>query len=230
MAVRTVNDTLEDWTFRDAPGFECAEGRFVSLNPVNWEADGAALFAVTGGAENADLWRYIPIGPFDDADAMSATFRFVAGQQNWVTYVIRSLDGAVLGMASYMRNRPEHGSTEVGCIVFSKKLQRTLAATEAMYLMARHVFDDLGYRRYEWKCNDANDASKRAALRLGFVPEGVFRQDMVMKCENRDTAWFSMLDKEWPRAKAAFEAWLDPANFDTEGVQRRSLAEIREAV
>ena len=133
----------------------------------------------------------------------------------------------MLGMASYMRIRPEHGSAEVGFVCFSKAMQRTPAATEAMYLMARHLFDDLGYRRYEWKCDNANEKSRRAAERLGFAFEGVFRQDMVMKGRNRDTAWYSMLDTEWPAAKAAFEAWLAPENFDGEGRQRNKLADIR---
>jgi RimJ/RimL family protein N-acetyltransferase len=118
---------------------------------------------------------------------------------------------------------PAHGVIEVGNIMLSPALQRTTAATEAMYLMARHVFEDLGYRRYEWKCNALNEPSRRAALRYGFSFEGIFRQHMVIKDRNRDTAWFSMLDHEWPARKRAFEAWLDPANFDAEGRQRASL-------
>jgi RimJ/RimL family protein N-acetyltransferase len=127
------------------------------------------------------------------------------------------------GWASYMRIKPLQGVIEVGNVMFSPALQRTAAATEAMYLMASHVFDHLGYRRYEWKCNAENLPSRRAAQRLGFTFEGIFRQHMVVKGRNRDTAWFSMLDHEWPARKRAFEAWLDPANFDMEGKQRRSL-------
>jgi RimJ/RimL family protein N-acetyltransferase len=127
------------------------------------------------------------------------------------------------GYASYMRIDPAHGVVEVGNILLSPSLQRTTAATEAMYLMARHVFDDLGYRRYEWKCNAENQPSRRAALRLGFKFEGIFRQHMVIKDRNRDTAWFAMLDREWPERKRAFEAWLDPENFDARGVQKTSL-------
>ena len=122
-----------------------------------------------------------------------------------------------------MRIEPAHGVVEVGNILLAPRLQRTTAATEAMYLMARHVFDTLGYRRYEWKCNAENAPSRRAALRLGFSFEGIFRQHMVIKDRNRDTAWFAMLDCEWPARKRAFEAWLDPANFDAEGVQRSRL-------
>ena len=221
---------LRNWTPRPAPELQSAQGRFVRIDPVRWTDDAGDLFAAIGGRENAGLWRYIPIGPFGDAAVMSETLAGVAREDFWKTHVIRDVrTGAVLGMASYMRIRPEAGSVEIGCIVYSKALQRTPAATEAMYLMARHVFE-LGYRRYEWKCNNANSASKRAAERLGFVFEGVFRQDMVMKGENRDTAWFSIIDTEWPKTKAAFEAWLAPENFDADGAQRASLANIRAAI
>ena len=134
--------------------------------------------------------------------------------------------GAAAGYASYMRMEPAHGVVEVGNILLAPALQRTTAATEAMVLMASHVFDDLGYRRYEWKCNAANEPSRRAALRLGFTFEGIFRQHMVVKGQNRDTAWFAMLDSEWPARKRAFQAWLDPANFDSAGRQLRSLASL----
>ena len=148
-----------------------------------------ALFAAIGGPENDSLWEYIPLGPFHSAADLAEAMGMAAAAFGWVTHLIRDREsGAVMGMASYMRIRPEHGSAEVGCIVYSRKLQRTAAATEAMYLMMRHVFDDFGYRRYEWKCNNANAASKRAAERLGFTYEGTFRQDMVMKGANRDTA------------------------------------------
>ena len=123
-----------------------------------------------------------------------------------------------------MRIKPAHGVVEVGNVLFSPSLQRTAAATEAMYLMASHVFDHLGYRRYEWKCNALNLASRRAAERLGFTFEGIFRQHMVVKGQSRDTAWFAMLDHEWPDRKQAFEAWLDPENFDAEGHQITSLS------
>jgi len=134
--------------------------------------------------------------------------------------------GLAAGHASYMRIEPAHGVIEVGNVLFAPALQRTRAATEAMYLMARHVFEDLGYRRYEWKCNALNEPSRSAALRLGFTFEGIFRQHMVAKDRNRDTAWFSMLDHEWPARKRSFEEWLDPVNFEANGVQRQSLAEI----
>ena len=130
---------------------------------------------------------------------------------------------APAGYACFMRIEPAHRCIEVGSILFAPSLQRTRGATEAMYLMARHVFEDLGYRRYEWKCNTLNEPSRRAALRLGFTFEGVFRQHMIVKGRNRDTAWYSMLDHEWPARKAAFERWLDPGNFDDQGRQKSPL-------
>ena len=127
-----------------------------------------------------------------------------------------------------MRIEPAHGVAEVGNILLAPSLQQTTAATEAMYLMARHVFEDLGYRRYEWKCNAKNEPSRRAALRLGFTYEGIFRQHMVVKGQSRDTAWYSILDSEWPARKKAFEGWLEPANFDSAGQQRKSLGKLQE--
>ena len=131
------------------------------------------------------------------------------------------------GVASYLRIAPEHGVIEIGHIWFGAALQRTPAATEAIYLLARHAFDELGYRRLEWKTDARNERSRRAADRFGFQFEGIFRQHMVVKDQNRDTAWYALLDHEWPKARRAFEAWLDPANFDSAGRQRRALAELR---
>lgn len=219
---------LSNWRWRSPPDLKPTAGRYIKTQPARFPDAAAELFSVLGGAENDDLWTYIPIGPFENAESFGALMKYVGDEGGWQTHLFRdAATNAPLGMASYMRIRPEAGSAEVGCIVFSKKLQRTPAASEAMYLMARHVFDDLGYRRYEWKCDNDNEASKRAALRLGFTFEGVFRQDMVIKGKNRDTAWYSMLDTEWPATKAAFETWLAPENFDREGRQLRGLAEIR---
>jgi len=219
---------LSNWQSRSEPDLKTVEGGSVRIDRAQFSEGNEALFAAIGGPGNDDLWRYIPIGPFDDAQTLGSTIKAVGEHHNWQTHILRAPDtGDVLGMASYMRIRPEAGSAEVGCIVFSKKLKRTSAATEAMYLMAKHIFDDLGYRRYEWKCDNANEASKRAALRLGFTSEGTFRQDMVVKGRNRDTAWYSIADGEWPKVKVAFEAWLAPENFDAEGRQRQSLQDIR---
>ena len=152
------------------------------------------------------------------------------GQARVFFALVPKSSGRAQGYASYMRIDPANGVIEVGNILLAPSLQRTTAATEAMYLMAKHVFEDLGYRRYEWKCNAKNEPSMRAALRLGFTYEGIFRQHMVVKGENRDTAWYSMLDSEWPARKMAFEAWLDPANFDGEGRQQKSLGQLHSSV
>jgi RimJ/RimL family protein N-acetyltransferase len=220
---------MRDWKPCDAPNLPTTRGRFVQIDPLDAERDADELFGALGGADNDDLWRFIPFGPLESADALVTLLSLMIENQDWQTHLFRSAEtGEMLGMSSYMRIRPEAGSAEVGCVMFSKTLQRTPAATEAMFTMARHLFDDLGYRRYEWKCDNENAASKRAAERLGFSPEGVFRQDMVVKGRNRDTAWFSMLDREWPLLRRAFEQWLAPANFDAAGKQHESLSNIRD--
>jgi len=218
-----------DWKPCDPPNMPPTRSRFVAIERLDSDRDGADLFAAIGGDQNDELWRFIPFGPFESADLLMTILVYMSESQGWQTLVFRSCDtGEALGMASYMRIRPEAGSAEVGCVVFSKALQKTPGASEAMFSMARYLFDDLGYRRYEWKCDNANVASRRAATRLGFTPEGIFRQDMVVKGQNRDTAWFSMLDTEWPRIRSAFEQWLAADNFDPAGQQRRALTEIRD--
>ncbi len=147
----------------------------------------------------------------------------MVGDPGWVTYAV-VVSGRATGVLSLMRVDPPHGVVEIGAVVFGTSLVRTVASTEAQRLLMGHVFDDLGYRRLEWKCDALNTPSRVAALRLGYTFEGVFRQAMVTKGRNRDTAWFSVLDGEWPAARARLDAWLDPANFDPAGVQRRRLA------
>jgi RimJ/RimL family protein N-acetyltransferase len=218
-----------DWKPRDAPDFPPASGHFVRVDPLRADRDAEELFGAIAGSENQELWRYIPFGPPESPESLMATLAYGAESQGWQTLVLRGSDsGEMLGMASYMRVRKEAGSAEVGCVVYSKALKRTPAATEAMFFMARHLFDDLGYRRFEWKCDNENAASKSAARRLGFCAEGVFRQDMVVRGQNRDTAWFSMIDSEWPQIRSAFEEWLAESNFDDTGQQRRPLAEFRD--
>jgi RimJ/RimL family protein N-acetyltransferase len=220
---------LTAWVGCDLPAIPKQAGTFVDVREIDLAPDIPTLFDALCGPENVDLWRYIPVGPFASADLLGSTVTNACEHMGWRTVVfLAPASPQILGMASYMRLRPEHGSAEVGCVVFSKALQRTPAATEAMYLMASHLFDDLGYRRYEWKCNNRNDASKTAALRFGFTFEGVFRNDMVVKGDNRDTAWFSMTDAEWPAIKQGFQDWLDPGNFDSDGQQVKSLASLRE--
>ena len=205
------------------------DGRYTSLEPLDATAHSDALFGATRGRGNDDLWRYLADGPFDSADAFRQEIARKAVSADAVFLAI--LDAArarSIGYASYMRIEPAHGVIEVGNVLFSRELQGTTGATEAMYLMARHAFEDLGYRRYEWKCNALNAPSRAAALRLGFTFEGIFRQHMVIKDRNRDTAWFSMIDGEWPGLRAAFDRWLDPSNFDAQGRQRATLRSFRE--
>jgi RimJ/RimL family protein N-acetyltransferase len=195
------------------------------LEPLNAELHAADLWEAVHGDD--EVWAYLADGPYVDEAALR---RAVAAKQLgpgavFFALLIRS-SGCAEGYASYMRMDSANGVIEVGNILMAPSLQRTTAATEAMYLMARHAFEDLGYRRYEWKCNANNAPSRRAALRYGFTFEGIFRQHMVVKGANRDTAWFSMLDSEWPARKAAFEAWLDPANFDANGRQINRLAQL----
>jgi RimJ/RimL family protein N-acetyltransferase len=215
------------WEPARLPGRRVLEGETIRLEPIDLERHAHGLYAAQHGARA--LWKYLPDGPFRSEDEFRAWLaRCDASDDPLYFAIVDRESGRPLGMASYLRMTPAHGVIEVGYIWYSPALQRTRAATETMYVMARHVFDDLGYRRYEWKCNALNEPSRRAALRLGFTFEGVFRQHMVVKDRNRDTAWYSMLDSEWPRVKAAFEAWLRPDNFDAAGIQLRGLADLRE--
>jgi RimJ/RimL family protein N-acetyltransferase len=200
-------------------------GRYVTLEPLEAERHAAALWQAVNGHDG--VWTWLFDGPYaTEADLRQAIEEKQAATNAVFLAIVPGETGQAAGYASYMRMEPGHGAVEVGNILLGPSLQHTTAATEAMYLMAGHVFDHLGYRRYEWKCNAENEPSRRAALRLGFTFEGIFRQHMVIKDRSRDTAWFSMLDHEWPARKRAFEAWLDPANFDRDGRQRRSLAQL----
>lgn len=200
-------------------------GRTVILEPLDAEKHAPALWQAVRGHDS--VWQWLFDGPYADEASFRAAIAAKQAAPDFVFFaIIPKSTGLAAGYASYLRIEPAQGVIEVGNILLSPSLQRTTAATEAMYLMARHVFDDLCYRRYEWKCNALNEPSRRAALRYGFTYEGIFRQHMVIKGQNRNTAWFSMLDHEWPARKAAFEAWLDPGNFDANGQQRRPLSSI----
>ena len=219
------DNSLSGWQARMQPGPKTREGRYVTLLPLGAERHSADLWRGVQGHD--EVWDYLADGPYAaEADLRRALEAKEAGTAAVFLAIVPKSSGRAEGYASYMRMDPANGVIEVGNILMAPTLQRTTAATEAMYLMARHVFEDLGYRRYEWKCNANNAPSRRAALRYGFTFEGIFRQHMIVKGQNRDTAWFSMLDSEWPARKAAFEAWLDPANFDAEGRQRRSLSQV----
>lgn len=218
---------LADWTKRPTPGLTSLNGRSVRLEPLEWGRHGDTLFSAVGGPANEALWKWMPAGPFMTPGALGDMLASAQARQGWRTLVMRSnASPEVLGMASYMRIREEHGSAEIGCVVFGSRLQRTREATEALALMAGHVFD-LGYRRYEWKCHQQNLASQRAAERFGFTREGVFRNDMVVKGGSRDTVWYSVIDREWPAIEAALTDWLSDANFTTDGRQKRTLASLR---
>ena len=202
-------------------------GRVVTLRPFARSSHAAALYEATHGPEQDSLWRYMGDGPFASfADYEAAFEKKEKSVDPFFFAIVDNATGLPVGQASYLRIEPAHRSIEVGNIIFSPALQRSPGATEAMYLMAQYAFDDLGYRRYEWKCNALNQPSRRAALRLGFTFEGVFRQHMIIKGRNRDTAWFSMLDSEWPLRRVSFERWLAPSNFDETGRQQLSLSRL----
>lgn len=195
------------------------------------ERHAASLFASSHTAGAGHLWDHLPYGPFAGQAEFTAWLEQRAATADPLFYAVVDAESMrALGMASFLRIEPAHGVIEIGHIWFAPELQRTRKATEAIFLLARHAFDDLGYRRLEWKCDSLNEPSKRAADRFGFTYEGTFRQHMIVKGRNRDTAWFSMTDGEWPSRKAAFEAWLAPENFDETGRQRQSLSTIRGAI
>lgn len=206
------------------------EGQYGSLRPLDPARDGDRLYALSHGGEAESQWAYLFNGPYPDRRDFDAHLASIAaGTDDPVYWAVADRDDAAVGWLSLMRIDPRHRVIEVGSILYTPAMQRTPLATEAQYLLARYVFDTLGNRRYEWKCNALNAPSRRAAERFGFTYEGTFRQHMIVKGRNRDTAWYSMLDTEWPRCKAAFERWLAPENFDAEGRQRVSLADIRVA-
>jgi RimJ/RimL family protein N-acetyltransferase len=222
-----VNDSAQSliWKPASRPGPVTLRGRTVTLEPLDAERHTASLWQAVQG--HGEVWDWLFDGPYaTEADFRHALEEKQAGTVALFLAIVPVETRKATGYASFMRIEPAQGVIEVGNILLSPSLQRTTAATEAMYLMACHAFDHLGYRRYEWKCNALNQPSRRAALRLGFTFEGIFRQHMVIKGRNRDTAWFSMLDSEWPNRKQAFEAWLDPANFEANGNQRRPLSEF----
>lgn len=212
----------------EAPGPVTLTGRYTTLEPYERQKHLEALWDGLGGMGLNNLIRYFPNDDFAGIEEFANWLENARTQSNFVTLVFRdNSSGRIVGMASYMRPDPKNGVVEVGSVAHGPDVQRSPLTTEVHYLMARHVFDDLGYRRYEWKCHNENEPSKRSAIRYGFTFEGVFRQHVISKGANRDTAWFSMIDGEWPLLKQAFEAWLSPENFGEDGKQRQRLEDIR---
>ena len=215
---------VPDWKPARLPAREIIEGRFCRLEPLDPERHAASLYAANGSDAEGMNWTYLPYGPFDTPDSYRAWMeQNCCGNDPLFYAVVDQTRNSAVGVASYLRIDPGNGSIEVGHINYSPLLQRTPAATEAMYLMMKQAFE-LGYRRYEWKCNALNAPSRIAARRLGFSFEGVFRQAAVVKGRNRDTAWYALIDKDWPALRDAFLRWLDPSNFDTHGQQRTQLS------
>ncbi len=223
-----VGDPVADWTPPPRPDGAILEGRYARLEPLSADRHAALLFRAYEGHDA--VWTYLPYGPFHSAAQYHRWVRDSAGGEDPHFYAILDLEsGEYGGVGAFLRVAPDAGSIEVGHLNFAPRLQGTRAATDAMYLMMAWAFQ-AGYRRYEWKCDALNLASRRAAQRLGFSYEGVFRQATVVKGRNRDTAWFAMIDKEWPALDEAFRLWLDPANFDRDGRQIERLSDLTRLV
>jgi RimJ/RimL family protein N-acetyltransferase len=224
-----IGPLLSGWRPPPHPPREMMNGRYCRLTPLCAAEHAAALFAAFSADRTGAMWTYLPYGPFAHEDAYRTWLASMEKATDPLFFVITDPAGArPRGLASYLRIDPDNGCIEVGHLAYSPSLQRTPAATEAMFLMMERAFA-LGYRRYEWKCDALNGPSRAAAVRLGFRFEGIFRQARVVRGRNRDTAWFSIIDGEWPALRAAFERWLAPENFDASGRQRQRLAEFRAA-
>ena len=219
---QSIDFPLPDWTPPPHPPRKPMVGRYCRLEPLQPAIHAAALYEAYAG--NDPGWTYLAYGPFRSFESYRDWMDSVHAVDDPLFFAILA-EGRSVGVASYLRIMPAAGSIEVGHLNFSPALQRSAAATEAMYLMMEAAFR-LGYRRYEWKCDDLNAASRAAARRLGFSYEGTFRQATVYKGRNRDTAWYSIIDTEWPTLRRAFEVWLDPGNFESAGRQRSRLSDL----
>ena len=221
-----VGPVVAGWTPRPRPPRAAMAGRLCRLEPLDPDRHADDLHAAFAADHEGRMWAYMAYGPFPTPEDYRRWAGRAAANEDPQFFTILDRDGAC-GVASFLRIDPANGVIEIGHIAFAPRLQRTAAATEALFLMMRRAFDELGYRRLEWKCNALNAASRRAAERLGFTYEGVFRQAVVVKGRNRDTAWFAIIDADWPAIQQGFERWLSPDNFDADGRQRRSLAACR---
>jgi RimJ/RimL family protein N-acetyltransferase len=226
MASRSLN-----WSAAGAPARIALNGALVRLEVLDSSRHTESLFASSHVAGAERLWDHLPYGPFAGEEEFTAWLKEREASADPLFFAVVDWESMrARGMASFMRMVPEHGVIEIGHIWFAPAIQRTRQATEAIFLLASHAFDELGYRRLEWKCDSLNEPSRRAAERFGFTYEGTFRQHMVVKGRNRDTAWFSMTDGEWPLRRAAFEDWLSSENFDGAGRQRQSLSDVRTSI
>lgn len=222
-----VGEALPGWTTRPRPPETAMVGRHVRIERLEPARHGRDLFKAWSRDTDGRMWTYLGVGPFSDESACQAWLARIAPEPDpmFHTFIDLAAEKAV-GIGSFMRIDPPNGVIEVGWLTYSPRMQRTPVSTEAMYLMMARVFDELGYRRYEWKCNALNAPSRATAERLGFTYEGTFRQHSVAKGHNRDTAWYAILDHEWPALKRAYLAWLSPENFDATGRQRQRLADL----
>ncbi len=223
-----MTEDLKNWQPRPRPERKVLEGRYVRLEPLDAVRHGDGLFEASSVSDADGRFRWLPeFAPEKREDFQPWLDKAEASADPLYFAVIDKASGKVAGRQTLMRIEPAHGVIEIGHIYWGPLVARKPAATEAQFLFAQYAFDDLGYRRYEWKCNNNNAPSKRAAERFGFKFEGIFRQNLVVKGENRDTAWYSIIDKEWPDLKKAYEAWLDPSNFDDQGQQKRRLEDFQ---
>ncbi len=224
---QAIGDEVPGWVGAKRPPRFSVTGRFCQIEPLDEKKHLTDLFDAFRKDAEGKLWTYMFVGPFADIDSLRAWLRPACASEDPMFYAIVDLESdKALGLAALMRIKPEMGVIEVGNIAYSTALQRTAAATEAMFLLMTAVFDDLGYRRYEWKCDSLNAASRSAAERLGFRYDGLFRQAIVYKGRNRDTAWYSILDRDWPALKSGFCKWLDKDNFDDGGRQKKPLQQF----
>ncbi len=222
-----IGAPLPNWSARQVPPRRPMEGRYTRIEPLSVADHAEDLFAAYSLDQKGILWTYMPVGPFPDLGSFKTWMESACKSNDPLFHaILDQATGKAVGFASYLRIDPPAGVIEVGFIAYSPLLQRSRVATEAMYLMMARVFDEMGYRRYEWKCDSLNAPSRQAAQRLGFTYDGLFEQATIYKGRNRDTAWFSILDRDWPQTRTAYLAWLDPANFDDNGEQRRRLAEL----
>src|SRR5438132_1459172 len=223
-----VGFPVPGWTPRPTPPRTPMVGRFCTVEPLDAGRHAGELFEANAEDREGRNWTYYNYGPFAALDDYR---RWVDGSCADTTRLFHAIvdrpSGKAVGVAAYANIQPAYGTIEVGALNFSPRLQRRPGATEAMYLMMRRAFDELGYRRYEWKCDSLNLPSRAAAARLGFRFEGLFRQAMITRGNNRDTAWFAIIDREWPMLRSAFKAWLEPGNFDVDSRQLRNLASFR---